>query len=500
MRRTMKRKVSRMVSLSMALVLMTSFNTLHASAQEYEAEGGFETGGIEISLADGFEAGEDFAIGDRGLRVPGSDNLLFDKEITAREFNVEWNENIIQLDAGGIWAADVGNGIQTFAADAGAGSESTLRCGTVSDYLSETDDYRLYGFNLSAGDYLQVRLSVPNNAGVSYCIPIFDSEFNLLKRSTYPAYSNDMQSSEQSVGYLCTSDEEILFGAYSLSGGSATVPFILEFSVTTNFSDSNEPNEHALEAVALPYGISGTTVSGRLNSPVDDDWYSFTVPSGAGYNRTRLNLTSTSSLNGCKIEIYKINSGMMFYGRNTSEMELRLPAGTYYVRVSSANAFSDFYPGDIPVYNLSVVPVGRVDGIKLMHYTGNDISMNKIFYKQSEEPGYRVKDDPSNNCIAIKGLTYYKIEPKDESVVVAQNVTLIGEVINESTGEKTYGIAVSDQEGIFTIKIYFGDAIGQNRGISPDIGTHLYDYMTVNIYPYYDETVGTTEHFYLAIY
>lgn len=471
----MKSKVSRIVSLSMALVLMGSFNPLYASAQEYKAEGGS-------------------VIGDMELRLSESNNILFDKEITVGEFN----ENIIQLDAGEIWTVDAGNGIQMFAAGDEGSRESTLRCGTVSDYLSGTDDYRLYGLNLSAGDYLQVRLTVPNDAGVSYCLPIFDSAANLLMRSTYPAYSNDMQSSEQSVGYLCTSDEEILFGAYSLSGGSTTAAFTLEFSITTNFSDSNEPNEHALEAVALSYGVSGTTVSGRLNSPVDDDWYSFTVPNDPRYNRTRLNLTSTSSLNGCKMEIYKNNSGMTLYGRNVSEMEWELSAGTYYVRVSSANAFSDFYPGDIPVYNLSIVPVGKVEGIWFKHYMGNDISMGKTYFKSGEEPGYVVKDVPSQNYIAINAMAYYNSNPIG-TLIAAPNVKLTGWVINGATDETTSATAVSDQEGFFTIKIDFGDAVVNNKSniCYYENEYYYYNYMAVMIYPDYDNSLGSTEYFYL---
>lgn len=492
-KKAIKRKVSRIVSLSMALVLMGSFNPLYVSAQEYDAEGDFETGGIEISLADGYGFGEDFAIGDMGIRVPGSDNLLFDKEITAREFNIERNENIIQLDAGGIWAADAGNGIQTFAADAGADSESTLRCGTVSDYLSETDDYRLYGFNLSAGDYLQVRLSVPLNIDVDYFVPIFDSGFNLLKRSTYPTYSNDMQSVEQSVGYLCTSDEEVIFGAYSLSGGSSTTPFTLEFSITTNFSDINEPNEHAMEAVALSFGISGTTVSGRLNSPVDDDWYSFTVPNDSRYNETRLNLTSTSSLNACKVELYEIDSAVTLCKRNASEIELKLSAGTYYVRVSSANAFSDFYPGDIPAYNLSLVPVSKVDSIKVTELKGPTGSENCTY---DEGTFYRLYDEESN-WIKVSGTCY----SDTQFSVPARNVKINVAVYNMDTESVKYGSAVVDSNGWFHIVVPVDRAGGirtyENHPTSTLITYHKYDLMSVIVWPGNDESKNVVEHFYL---
>lgn len=195
------------------------------------------------------------------------------------------------------------------------------------------------------------------------------------------------------------------------------------------------------------------------------------------------------------MELYKINSGVVFYGRDVSEMELRLSAGTYYVRISSANAFSDFYLGDIPVYNLSVVPAGKVEGIWFKHYMGNDISMGKTFFESGQEPGYVVKDDPSNNCIAIEAMAYYNSNPIG-TLIAAPNVKLTAVVMNGTTGETFYGTAVSGQNGFFTIKIFFGDAVGLNSCYYE--GTlYKYDYMAVMIYPDYDYTLGDTEYFYL---
>ena len=189
---------------------------------------------------------------------------------------------------------------------------------------------------------------------------------------------------------------------------------------------------------------------------------------------------------------------MTLYGRNVSEMEWELSAGTYYVRVSSANAFSDFYLGDIPVYNLSIVPVGKVEGIWFKHYMGNDISMGKTYFKSGEEPGYVVKDVPSQNYIAINAMAYYNSNPIG-TLIAAPNVKLTGWVINGATDETTSATAVSDQEGFFTIKIDFGDAVVNNKSniCYYENEYYYYNYMAVMIYPDYDNSLGSTEYFYL---
>lgn len=155
MRRSLKRKVSRILSLSMALVLMGSFNPLHALAQEYEVEEDFQTGGIEISLADEYGFGEDLAIGDMEFSIPESGSIAADLGAIVKGFKAEINEDVVTLQ---MRAADVEDGIQAYAAS----RESTLSYGTVSGYLPETGAYALYNLNLSAGDYLQARLTVPN--------------------------------------------------------------------------------------------------------------------------------------------------------------------------------------------------------------------------------------------------------------------------------------------------------------------------------------------------
>ena len=99
-------------------------------------------------------------------------------------------------------------------------------------------------------------------------------------------------------------DEEVYICVYSVGGGSQTEAYTLDYSVTTDFSDSSEPDENAKEAKTLNIGGAGANVTGNLNSPIDNDWYSFTVLDSPQYDKIRLSIDSSSDANGCNIEIY----------------------------------------------------------------------------------------------------------------------------------------------------------------------------------------------------
>lgn len=485
----MKRKLLRMLSLSMALVLMGSFNPLHVSAQEYEAEEDSAIDGIEISFADVYEGNEDFTIGDMTFSFPESDSMEADLATTVEGFKAERTENVIPL-----YAAD---GVQAYSAENEASSESTLRYGTVSGYLSETGAYELYHLNLAAGDYLQARLTVPNNVSINYALVFFDSELNVLKLSDYAPCLNGGLALEESVGYLCASDEMIYIGVLSFAGGSETEAFTLDFSVTTNFSENGEPNENVQEAAALTLGNAGASVSGTLNSPVDNDWYSFTVINSTNYNKIRLSLTSSSSTNGCTMEIYKNvgteNLSMQIVGSGSGEGELALDAGTYYVRVISKNALNDFNPGDIPVYNLSVVPVSKVDSIKITQLKGPTGSENCTY---NEGTLYRLYDQESN-WIKVTGICYSDTKYS----VPAKNVKINVAVYNVDTQSIRYGSAVVDSTGWFRIVVPVDPAGGArtytNHPTSTLITYHKYDLMNVIVWPGNDESKRVVEKFYL---
>lgn len=497
MRRTMRRKASKILSLSMALVLMGSFNPLHVSAKEYEDEGDCIVDDVNFGLADICGANEGFVVEDMEVCFPNSEGKEVDLTAAVEGLKAEISGEALALYAAEILPADTAEGIQTFAADNRAGQDSTLSFGTLSDYLAEAGAYKLYSLNISAGDYLQARLTVPNNVNIDYALVIFDSELNILKQSDYATCLNGTQALEESVGYLCTSDRLVYIGVLALKGGSTTEAFTLDFSVTTNFSENGEPNENVLEAAGLNLGNSGATVSGSVNSPVDNDWYSFGVINSPKYYKIRFNLTSSSSTNGCKMEIYKNvgtgNLSMQLVGSGSGEGEISLSAGTYYVRIISKNTLNEFNPADIPVYSLSIVPVSKVDSIQIKSLEGPVGSDNCTYHEGTH---YRLYDAVPN-WIKVSGVCYSDTQFN----VIATNVKINVAVYNMDTQSIRYGAAVIGNDGWFHITVPVDPAEGkriyENHPTSTLITFHKYDLMRVIVWPGDDESKNVVDTFYL---
>ena len=384
-------------------------------------------------------------------------------------------------------------------------TNSVIYYGTVAGHLSSMDDYVLYPITLEAGYYLQARLTLPVDSQIDYDLLLFDDSLSLIKSSDYvTCMTSNTATLDESVGYLATTTEKIYICVYSVGGGSDTETYTLDYTVTTNFSETNEPDENTKEAMELSLDASGANVSGMINSVLDNDWYSFTVLDDPTYEKIRLNISSSSDNNGCKIEIYQnlISSNyyaMLQIGSGTGG-EIDLPAGNYYLRVVSTNSFDDFDAGDIPVYTLSVVPVSRVDEIVISELAGyNGTTVN---YGQGNK--YRVDEcDATQNRFGVYGVAYYI---DDEGVRHrAANVQLNGIIKDQQWLEISrpdmayvYSTGTTDSNGLYRMTFYLNSALG---GLTYDslVSTHHYDSLDVTICSE-DESVAAYESFYLLKY
>lgn len=427
------------------------------SALEYVVEEESVTGDMEIS----------FPAGKSTETATNFENETFDVSLTGNEVSLYGD-----------------SGIRTIDAEDKAGRESIQHYGTVSGYLSETGDYELYSLNLPAGDYLQARLTVPNNTSINYALVLYDSELNVIKMSHYIPYLNEGTTLEESIGYLPTSNELVYIGIFSLVGGSATEAYTLDFSITTNYSelsDPGEPDENVQEATTLNLGRTGASVSGILNSAIDNDWYSFTVIDSPDYHKMRLNLASNSSVNGCKLEIYRNLTEdyftMQLGGSGKGEGEVGLSAGTYYIRVVSTNTFNDFKVGEMPVYNLSVTPVARVDGIIITNYQGPAGNASGTPYPEGSS---YLLFNSQPNWINIVGMAYYiNGASKTGSANVKLKITVVNtswESLNRPDMSTTYETATTRGDGFFYRTISVNDVVGLRycRG-------DYYDLMNVDV-------------------
>ena len=287
------------------------------------------------------------------------------------------------------------------------GRDSGLQIGSLSGYLTQTDDYDIYYVPLSAGSYLQARLTIPSVSLIDYDLLLLDSSANTLKVSDYVTSVSGTDVLEESIGYIAGSSAEALYlCVYAVSGGSTSSPYTLEFSIDTSF-DSGEPNENASEAETLSLSVYGTSVTMTLNSPLDNDWYEITVPDSPTYYRIKADFSSTSVNNSYAIQIYQ-NIGSNCYAMSclgyTTGGIINFAPGTYLIRIKCTETLNGFDASDIPTYSMSLLPMSRIDRIVI----------NNVLYRGqylTEVNGiYSIYYDDTNS-FALIGIAYYDDAP-----------------------------------------------------------------------------------------
>lgn len=475
----MKRKINRLVAMFLAVILAVSAQTGKVFAEDYCAEDDFEAEEVE---SDSPYSVESFEVDKIAVEKIVVEDYVLESEI----INAEMAQTVVTMDEGED--------------DDDPEPGSIIYSGTMTGYLSATNTYVLYPANLDAGDYLQARLTLPNNSAIDYDLLFFDSNLSLIKSSDYVTYINDTGTLQESVGYIAETDESVYVCVYSVSGGSTTEAYTLDYTITTNFSGENEPSENAKEATSLTLGTDGAVVTAELNSPIDNDWYSFVVLDSPAYHKIRLSISSSSTANGCNMEIYRnlVSTpgyyGMQFVGSGNGG-EITLPAGTYYLRVVSTNTFNNFNPSDIPTYTLSVVPVSRVDQIYITEIKSDHGTAN-INYGQGSM--YRV-DGEQTNYVVVKGFACYY---DDNGVHMSANVIINGKIENQqqtnSSLKWVYSSNVTNSAGSYLLEFYLYPGAGKLVGSSPT-STHYYDIMEATVNPYgYESNTATRQFYYLV--
>ena len=87
-------------------------------------------------------------------------------------------------------------------------STSKIYYGTMTGKLSKTNDYLMYPAKLSAGEYLQAKLTLPTDPQIDYDLLLFDSSLSLIKSSDYvTCTTSEMATLDESIGYIANKDE-----------------------------------------------------------------------------------------------------------------------------------------------------------------------------------------------------------------------------------------------------------------------------------------------------
>lgn len=253
----------------------------------------------------------------------------------------------------------------------------TVVAGTVSDYLTATDSYKLYSINLAPGVYLQAQLTQPANADLDYNLYLLDSNGNMLAYSEYATQINGISGTlPEALGYLASGQTAATYYlyVYSANGGSISQAYTLDYSFSNSF-DRYETDESASQALPFTFDARGTYLNTRnLSSPIDNDWYEFTVPDSRIYDKLQIS-AETSSSNKCSAQLYK-NIAASGYKMQSITAEngnkFNVSAGTYYIRVNNTQSLDEYDPTDIQNYTLTICPMLRVDKITIKDLNGTE--------------------------------------------------------------------------------------------------------------------------------
>ena len=171
----MKRRVSKLLALLAVLILTISIEPSSVLAKENVIEQVTTAEDMEINLAD-------------------TDYVEVGEILTMEELAVEVRGNETALD--------INDEVQAVNAEDETEQTSITRYGSVSGYLLESGDFELYSLNLSADEYLQAKLTVPNNSSINYALALYDSELNVIKSSHYIPYLNGGKALEETI-WIC---------------------------------------------------------------------------------------------------------------------------------------------------------------------------------------------------------------------------------------------------------------------------------------------------------
>lgn len=357
-------------------------------------------------------------------------------------------------------------------------NSTVLLTGTASDYLTGTNDYKLYNFSLPAGVYLQAQLTTPANAGLDYDLYFLDADLNILVGSDYTTKLNGTSGTlPEALGYITEETAVYYIWVLSAAGGSINEAFTLDYSISVA-CDSWEIDESVREAVSFTFGTDGAYIDSRnLSSPVDNDWYVFTVPSDRTYDKLRITAT-TPSTNTCSVEVYQniATDGYSYVmSRVGSGSTISVSTGTYYIRVSNAKSMEDFDDMDIQDYTLSVDPILTADTIVITDLKGTE-GLNTV----ARYPGYGTYFRTSQGTVTVYGVAAATDSSTGKQYpVVGRQITgtfYSSAWDNNNTPDYAIrtGTGYTDSTGNFTVNIELPTALGQ---YSCDVGTsyHYFD-------------------------
>lgn len=250
---------------------------------------------------------------------------------------------------------------------------------TYTGYIQQegTSSY-LYPVYVQPGSILQVQMDAPASAQLDYDLYLY--EFNMstgevnpnpIDYSIYGTYlnntSNGIRTLSENVGTRNNTGgaKAYLIEVYGAVGASINEPFHLTVSTSSTY-DAFETDENAFKAYPFTVATGGSTLSSRsIHSEIDQDWYKITVPESRNYDAMRIELDQGSTSNGYRAELYSVLSNNRMALLPSTNGNVSLATGTYYLRVYTTGTYSDTN------YSLTLRPVLRADKLIITGYNSN---------------------------------------------------------------------------------------------------------------------------------
>ncbi|WP_091001393.1 hypothetical protein [Paenibacillus sp. OK003] len=256
---------------------------------------------------------------------------------------------------------------------------ATAETNTYTGYIQQegTSSF-LYPIYVQPGSILQVQMDNPASAQLDYDLYLYEFDMSTGELNPTPIdysiygtylnnYGNGSRTLSENVGTKnsTASSKAYFIEVYGAVGGSINEPFTLTVSTSSTY-DAYETDENALHAYPFTVAAGGSTLSSRsINSEVDQDWYKITVPESRNYDAMRIDLDQASVGNGYKAELYGAlsNNRMVFIPSTNGNVSLG--TGTYYLKVYTTSSYSDNN------YSLHLQPVLRADKVVITGYNSN---------------------------------------------------------------------------------------------------------------------------------
>ena len=348
-----------------------------------------------------------------------------------------------------------------------------VSAGYVTGYLSDTSDGALYTITVPSGYMMQAQLEQPGNAAIDYDLYIFDSNDNMVDVSENITNVVNGKTLVEDVAVINTTEAEVEYKILvnSFVGGSEIEAYTLTYALTDVY-DEYETDEQPQRAGEFVFSGASDSISDRnISSPIDSDWYMFTVP--VGYDEMQLNISS-SSVNVHSVLAYKniVSDGTYQMAPvSLSSGKNAVTAGdVYYLKVCYGGTLNGFVQDSIENYTLSI-------NFSVKSLEPGSISITGFEGGTYVTYGYGRLYRVTGGTLTVKGIV------KDTEGKVLANAPVLVAFANPAwEGDSRYGLVpaegVTDSLGRFTVIITLPPKAGLEC-YYVDPSTHYYDTCTV---------------------